>query len=105
MSKFQSPLLNFAEAVLAKESGVQDGKFSSWDLGIWLGRPTRTKTFCRRPNWRDQGQDGKRHPETLKWDRESHDLMCFVLVDWSQNLRLVGNQHLGAKRAMKKDRE
>ena len=24
MSKFQSPLLNFAEAVLAKESGVQE---------------------------------------------------------------------------------
>ena len=53
MSKFQSPLLNFAEAVLAKESGVQEGKLgSSWDL-------------------------------------------------W----KLVGNQHLEAKRAMKKDRE
>ena len=35
MSKFQSPLLNFAEAALAKESGVQEGKLgSSWDLGI-----------------------------------------------------------------------
>ena len=43
MSKFQSPLLNFAETVLAKESGVQEGKLgSSWDLGIWLGRSTRT---------------------------------------------------------------
>ena len=43
MSKFQSPLLNFAEAVLAKESGVQEGNLgSSWDLGIWLGRSTRT---------------------------------------------------------------
>ena len=53
MSKFQSPLLNFAETVLAKESGVQEGKLgSSWDL-------------------------------------------------W----KLVGNSHLEAKRAMKKDRE
>ena len=43
VSKFQSPLLNFAEAVLAKESGVQEGNLgSSWDLGIWLGRSTRT---------------------------------------------------------------
>ena len=29
MSKFQSPLLNFAEAVLAKESGVQEGNLGS----------------------------------------------------------------------------
>ena len=43
MSKFQSPLLNFAEAVLAKESGAQEGKLGSpWDLGIRLGRSTRT---------------------------------------------------------------
>ena len=43
MSKFQSPLLNFAETVLAKESGAQEGKLGSpWDLGIWLGRSTRT---------------------------------------------------------------
>ena len=38
MSKFQSPLLNFAEAVLAKESGVQEGKLgSSWDLWKLVG--------------------------------------------------------------------
>ena len=44
MSKFQSPLLNFGrEAVLAKESGAQEGKpGSSWNLGIWLRRSTRT---------------------------------------------------------------
>ena len=43
MSKFQSPLLNFGEAVLAKESGAQEGKLgSSWNLGTWLGRSTRT---------------------------------------------------------------
>ena len=37
MSKFQSPLLNFAETALAKESGAQEGKLGSpWDLGIWL---------------------------------------------------------------------
>ena len=43
MSKFQSPLLNFGEAVLAKESGAQEGILgSSWDLGLWLGRSTRT---------------------------------------------------------------
>ena len=37
-SKFQSPLLNFAEAVLAKESGVQEGKLgSSWDLWKLVG--------------------------------------------------------------------
>ena len=44
MSKFQSALLSFGEAVLAKESGAQEGKLgSSWDLGIWLGRSTETK--------------------------------------------------------------
>ena len=43
MSKFQSPLLNFGETVHAKESGAQEGKLvSSWDLGIWMGRSTRT---------------------------------------------------------------
>ena len=35
MSKIHSPLLNFGEAVLAKESGAW------WDLGIWMGRSTR----------------------------------------------------------------
>ena len=36
MSKIQSPLLNFGEAVLAKESGAREGKLgSAWDLGIW----------------------------------------------------------------------
>ena len=29
ISKFQSPLLYFAEAVLAKESGIQEGKMGS----------------------------------------------------------------------------
>ena len=38
MSKFQSPLINSKEAVLAKESGARRGKLGSvWDLGIWLG--------------------------------------------------------------------
>ena len=36
-SKFQSPLLNFGEAVLAEESGAQFGTLgSSWDLGSWM---------------------------------------------------------------------
>ena len=40
LSKFQRPLLNFDEAVHAKESGAQEGKLgSSWGLGIgWDGR-------------------------------------------------------------------
>ena len=43
MSMFQSPLINTQEAVLAKESGAREGKLGSvWDLGIWLGRSTRT---------------------------------------------------------------
>ena len=43
MSELQSPLLNFGGAVVAKESGAQEGKLgSSWDQDIWLGRTTRT---------------------------------------------------------------
>ena len=40
VSKFQSPPVNFGEAVLAKESGAQEGKLgSSWDLvSGWDGR-------------------------------------------------------------------
>ena len=34
MSKFQSPLLNFGEAVLAKKSGAQDGKLG-FVVGSW----------------------------------------------------------------------
>ena len=43
MSKFQRPLLNFGEAVLAKESGSQEGKLGlSWDPRIWTGRTCQT---------------------------------------------------------------
>ena len=43
MSKIPCPLINTKEAVLAKESGAREGKLgSAWDLGIWLGRSTRT---------------------------------------------------------------
>ena len=42
MCKVQSLLLNIGEAVLAKESGAQEGKLgSSWDLNLWMGRSTR----------------------------------------------------------------
>ena len=34
MSKFQSPLLNFGEAVLAIESGAREGKLGS-GVGPW----------------------------------------------------------------------
>ena len=47
MSKFQSPLLNFAEAVWAKESGVQEGKLgSSWDLWKLVGNVTPGSKAC-----------------------------------------------------------
>ena len=85
MSKFQSPLLNFAEAVLAKESGVQEGKLgSSWDLGIWLGRSTRTNQHLVGTRVGViKARTVKRRPETLKWDRELYDAMNFVpwLID------------------------
>ena len=110
ISKFQSPLLNFAEAVLAKESGTQEGKLGSpWDLGIWLGRSTRTNEHLVSTRIGViKARTVKRRPETLKWDRELYDAMNFVpwLIDGSVARRkLVGNQHLDAKRAMKKDRE
>ena len=80
MSKFQSPLLNFAEAVLAKESGVQEGKLRSpWDLGIWLGRSTRTNEHLVGTRVGViKARTVKRRPETLKWDRELYDAMNFV---------------------------
>ena len=85
MPKFQSPLLNFAEAVLAKESGVQEGKLgSSWGLGIWLGRSTRTNEHLVGTTVGViKARTVKRRPGTLKWDRELHDAMKFVpwLID------------------------
>ena len=85
MSKFQSSLLNFAEAVLAKESGVQEGKLgSSLDLGIWLGRSTRTNEHLVGTRVGViKARTVKRLPETLKWDRELCDAMNFVpwLID------------------------
>ena len=44
MSKFQSPLLNVGEAVLAKESGAQEGKLgSSWHEN-WSDHGTECET-------------------------------------------------------------
>ena len=63
MSKFQSPLLNSTGAVLARESGVQEGKLrSSWDLGIWVGQIDMYFAIETRSE--------ERRPETLKWDRK-----------------------------------
>ena len=85
MSKFQSPLFNFAEAVSANESGVQGGKLgSSWDLGIWLGRSTRTNEHLVGTRvGAIKARTVKRRPETLQWDRELYDAMNFVpwLID------------------------
>ena len=85
MSKFQSPLLNFGEAVLAKESGAQEGKLgSSWDLGIWLGRSTRThEHLVGTRTGVIKARTVKRRPETFKWDRELYEAMNFVpwLID------------------------
>ena len=85
MSKFQSPLLNFGEAVLAKESGAQEGKLdSSWDLGIWMGRSTRTNEhLVGTRTGAIRARTVKRRPETLKWDRELYEAMNYVpwLID------------------------
>ena len=85
MSKFQSPLLNFAETALAKESGAQEGKLGSpWDLGIWLGRSTRTNEHLVGTRARViRARTVKRRPESQKWDRELTDAMNFVpwLID------------------------
>ena len=72
MSNFRSLLLNFAEAFLAKESGVQEGKLgSSWNLGIWLGISTRTNEHLVGTRVGViKARTVKRHLETLKWDRE-----------------------------------
>ena len=72
MSKFQSPLLNFGEAVLAQGSGAQEGKLgSSWDLGIWLRRSTRThEHLVGTRTGVIKARIVKRRLETFKWDRE-----------------------------------
>ena len=68
MSKFQSPLVNFAEAVLAKESGAQEGTLgSAWDLGFWMGRSTRTNDHLVGTRVGvTMARTAKRCPETLK---------------------------------------
>ena len=43
MVRYQSPLVNFAECVLARRSGIPDNRLSSsWVLGLWLGRRKQT---------------------------------------------------------------
>ena len=78
-------LFNFAEAVSANESGVQGGKLgSSWDLGIWLGRSTRTNEHLVGTRvGAIKARTVRRRPETLKWDRQFFDAMNFVpwLID------------------------
>ena len=83
MSKFQSPLINSKEADLAKESGARKGKLgSAWDLGIWLGRSTRTNEHLVGTRLGViRARTVKRRPETLKWDRELYGAMKFV--PWS----------------------
>ena len=85
MSKFQSPSLSFGEAVLAKESGAQQGKLdSSWDLGIWMRRSTRTNEhLVGTRTGVIRARTVKRRQETLKWDRELCEAMNFVpwLID------------------------
>ena len=85
MSKFQSPLLNFGEAILAKKSGAQDGKLgSSWDLGIWLRRSTSiNEHLVGTRTGVIKARTVKRRPETFKWDRDLYEAMNFVpcLID------------------------
>ena len=84
MSMFQSPLLNFAEAVLAKESGAQKGKLCSpWDLGIWLGRSTRTNEHLVGTRVGViKARTVKRRSETLNWEqRVIRRDACCALVD------------------------
>ena len=85
MCKFQSPLLNFGEAVLAKESGAQDGKLgSACDLGTWMGRSTRTnENLAGTRTGVIRARTVKKRPETLIWDRELYEAMNFVpwLID------------------------
>ena len=76
MSKFESLLLNFGEAVLAKDSGAQEG--------IWTGRSTRTNEhLVGTRTGVTRATTVKRRPETLKWDRELYEAMNFVpwLID------------------------
>ena len=65
MSKFQSPLLNFGEAVFVEPNGI-------WAFG-WDGRRRQMNILLT----------VKRRPEALKWDRQLHDAMNFVpwLID------------------------
>ena len=52
---------------------------SPWDLGIWLGRSIRTNEHIVGTRVGViRARTVKRHPETLKWDRELYDAMNFV---------------------------
>ena len=79
MCKFQSPLLNFGEAVLAKESGAQEGTLgSAWDPGIWMGRSTRTNEhLVGTRTGVIRAKTVKRRLEPRKWDRELYEAMNF----------------------------
>ena len=102
MSKFQSHLLNFAEAVLAKESAAQEGKLAG--VGPWYldGQIDEDKTniLSAQEFGVIKARTAKRRPETLKWDRELYEAINVVswLIDGPlQDRKLAGHQHPGCK--------
>eukprot|EP00959_Pyramimonas_sp_CCMP1952_P043386 907428-Pyramimonas_sp.AAC.1 len=84
MVKYRSPLLNFAENVLAKKSGVPDNRLTSaWQAGVWLGRSTDTdEHIVGAALGIVKARTVKKKPEELQWDKEAFDKMVFPM--WSQ---------------------
>eukprot|EP00959_Pyramimonas_sp_CCMP1952_P000694 13509-Pyramimonas_sp.AAC.1 len=84
MVKYRSPLLNFAEDVLAKKSGVpRDRLTSAWLAGVWLGRSTDAdERIVGAALGIVMARAVKKRPEELQWDKGAFDKMVFPM--WSQ---------------------
>eukprot|EP00959_Pyramimonas_sp_CCMP1952_P366542 7676879-Pyramimonas_sp.AAC.1 len=82
MVKYRSPLLNFGEIVLAKQSEVPDNRLpSARQPGARLGRSTDTDERAIGTSLGSaKARAVKKRPEELQWDKEAFDKMAFPML-------------------------
>ena len=83
MARFRSPVLEFAEAMMAHKLEEGRDKFkNSWEVGIWMGRVTTTgEQIMGCPTGVLKVRSVKRRPESLQWDRGLFE--CMVWRPWA----------------------
>ena len=86
MTQYTSPVLMFAESVLARKIVENTGKFvSSWESGLWLGRSTTTNEHIVGTTIGViKVRTVKRRPEELQWDKFLYEAM--VWKPWSTDV-------------------